>query len=477
MIGKYTLEIGQKSDGTNDFVLGMGTSSSSQDGGFSNETLAVNLVAVPGVLYAPANTTDQSSILDSNIIAFGNDSNASPIKYAVTDTGKYYSVNTVSGASMTLLYNDSANNTKYVSGRTDIIQYRYKTYVTTSTNLNYFENQTLSTTHINWKTFTNAISGQVCNHPMIVWNGNLYIADGYQIHKVSGDTPTYTAGVLTLDTTFTIIALGIDPGSGKILISVTSQASNLSGAIPSENTIMLWDGFNPTVPAKTIPVEEMVSAFINIDGTVYILYGQNLGYFNGTGISFVRKLKNVALSLDIPYKNKVTSIGKTLFIVDGAQILAYGDIVGGKPPVSRYIYINQNNASTKLTAITSLGSGILGIASPSAKFLTFDINSVSTIYAIDFYSKRYVFPRPIFLRRVFIEYDTQITNGQTTGSVYLLTDNGTSNNLGSTLASGTQGVLELSARDIKTRSVQLRYTGNTVATGVRRFIIMYDTAE
>lgn len=473
MIGKYSLEIGQKSDGTNDFLKGMATSAGATDGGFSPQTVACNISTVQGVMYAPVSATDKTGSLSGNIIASADDSSISPVKYFVTNTGKYY---TFDGSSLTLQYNDSANNTKYTAGRTDIVQYRYKTYATTTTNLNYFENQDLSTTHINWKTFTNATSGQVCNHPMIEWNGNLYIADGYQVHMVSGDTPTYTVGVLTLSTTATIVSLGIDPGSGKIMLGVTSNAYNFSDNNPSSNAILLWDGFNPTVPSKTIPVGDMVTAFYNIGGTVYIAYGQNLGYFNGTGISFIRKLKNVSLSLDLIYKHRITSVGNTLLVADGAQILAYGEVEGGKPPIPRYIYVNQVNSSTKFDVVCNLGNNLIGLAS-TAKLYTYDINSVASITSLDFYSKRYMFPRPIYLRNIFVEYDTQITNGQNPGAPYIIDDTGTSTTLSTLTASGTQGVLSTTCRDIKTRTFQLRYVGDSVATGVRRFTIMYDIAE
>ena len=358
MIGKYTLEIGQKSDGTNDFVKGMSTGPATPDGGFSNETNACNIMTVPGVLYQQSDITDKTGTLSGVIVAacpdpyFLNSSNiglpTGNDHYFLTDTGKFYTWN---GTSMTLKRTAALNTSTYNLGNSYIISYQgldatSRVFATNSTDIVMWTVD--SAFNEQWGSVTQTQSLTVgARHPMIVYNNTLYFMDKNLVHAWNGTT--FTKSILTLSPEYNIIACGVDPGSGKMMLSVTGGA-NASDTKHSNSSIFLWDGIEPTVPSKRIPVDDQITAFHNNSGTVYVFYGNNMGYFNGTGITFLHKLKNVTFSNDmLPYVYKVASSGGTIYVVDGTQILAYGEIMGEQKKVFRYIYTNQAASSSSET--------------------------------------------------------------------------------------------------------------------------------
>lgn len=476
MIGKYPLEIGQKSDGTNDFLKGMATSAASPDGGFSPESGAVNITAQQGVLYAPATLTNKSTNLTGDILASSVDGSGTNNRYFLADNGTYYSFD---GSSLTLITTDSTNTYSSGFGTIDFVYYNGNFYNTTNNSASgdivRFDGFTATPT---WWTVTKgktALTG-ACRHPMVEFNRTLFIANKNVLASWDEPNNIATNAVLTLEANQAITALGIDPGSGLMLVAVAS-GSNYSSTKPTAAFLGLYDGFNPTQFRKKIPVDGLITGIYNVGGTVYVAYGNKLGYFTGTGIKFLRRFNfTVGAGANLAYKHHFANIDNTLYVIDKTKILAFAEIEGGKGPVFSYATSNTIN-SNNFNCVCDVGSGVLGVAFGTNKFYTFDTTSVATTDGVTFYSKRVNFPRPVFLRTLFVEYDVQLTNTQAPGTASIIDSNGTTTALTALTSSGTQGVLTTTCRDIKTRSVQLKYAGSTVATGVRRFTIMYDIAE
>ncbi len=366
MIGSKQLIIDGK-----DFETGMASSLYSKDGLFSNSNLfGINIATVPGVLYSQSPSSDISPSSSGVFIASASNSSQSGgfTKYFVTradgNNANFYAYN---GSSLTLQYGLSGK--EYDFANTDLVVFKQYLYATSSTDIAQFVvgnvDGSLSSPINNWWTTTGVVQASLSNvtrHPMLVFEDNLWIADKEKIHKYDGANKTNGALLLTSDQYIT--ALGIENGSGKMLIA-TTQGMNASSTLSKVNKILIWDGFS-NKPLRSVQVEEMVTAFQNVNGTIFIFYGQNLGYWNGSGITFLRRLKNVTLNANsLPYKHHTCVIGNALYFIDGTSVMAYEAIRGGVPKVFYPAwgqFTGQPAQVETLTLISDLGSGNLGIS-------------------------------------------------------------------------------------------------------------------
>lgn len=465
--------------GATEWIKGVSTSSEIADGGFSPETDGVNLIKTPGVMYAPAQQVDKSTSVADNIIAScfpqGSLSND---RYFVGDARKYYSWN---GTSITL--EKTATTGTYTDGKTDLVAFNGSIYATTTTDVTKWNGT--STLDENYWTTTKSQSplqsGAGEPHPMIVFESSLWIGDGNVLRSIN-ESGTVNGSPLTLAVGEIIYALAIDPASGKLLIS-TTEGANISDTLFTKCKIYQYDGFS-IKPNKAIVVEDLVTSFYVMSGVVYVCYGKNLGIFNGSGIDFLRKFKNVSYTnTSLVYKHRITSINKNLYIADGAQILCYGEIIGGQKKV---FYPAMTN-STQISVLTSIGSDKLGFSYSSSKFYTFDTLSSATTNSMTLYSNKIVFPRPIHPRCVYIEYYDAVTNNDNNRTLYykaqdnafvlLAIQNGTSlkNESGASVYEIENIVGFLSTPTVK--SIQFRYIADTTNFGIKRFIFYFDVAE
>lgn len=310
-----------------DLVKGMSTGANVADGGFSNETIGINPIASPGAYYGMPTIFDRSTnLVNGNIIMTSGDATFTGAqKFLGTDTGYFYSVD----ASYIPTQRQSAVAGTWVQGYSDMVQYSYGgnayTFATNTTNIARMTGSDLSALDATWWTGTmsktalgtnpiGGATGVTTAHPMLVFEDSLWIADFNKLHKFDGTIATYS--FLTLPIDQTIIALGIDPSTGKMLIS-TTQGANAADTVPKICKVLIWDGFS-TRPIRSIIVDDMVTAFQPVGGTVYTPYGLNLGYWNGSGVSFLRKLKNTIFdSAYLVYKQRITSIASNLYVMDG----------------------------------------------------------------------------------------------------------------------------------------------------------------
>lgn len=478
MIGKNQIEISGV-----DFVKGMSSSSDIADGGFSNETDQVNLTYNPGILYAAAAVTDKSTGMTGEVVDSAADSTGTNARILVsksgTGTGEYFTYDT--SGTLTSRQTDAA--TTYTS-TTQLIAYQSDYFCATSTEIVKITGPTLGTIDKVWWTTTKGKGALTTGtrHPMVIFEGSLWIGDMNGLHKWDGTTAT--EDFLLLNSSETIVALGVDAGSGRMLISTTQQSNaNSSGTFPVVNKIFMWDGVATTLPSRAVLVDDTVTAFYSVGGTTYITYGQRLGYWNGSGISFLRKFKNVTLSVnDLAYKRAITNVGNTLYVADGKQVLAYGEILPGQ---KRFYYAQSNKVSSaKYTHICHLGSGVLGLFFSSAKFYTVDTTSVTPDgYGMSFVTNKYNFPRPVYIRSIYMEYADAVINNDGNRALYIRTDNvGDGYQSLSTLQNTTGASVYFTENIIglannKVRFFQLRYLSFSTAVGLKRIIVYYDPAE
>lgn len=473
MIGKKEIVITAA-----DILQGMSSSPDSGDGGFSPETTQVNPLITEGVLYAPAAPTDKSTNLAGNILASCEDPQVlGNARYFLDDAGKYYTWNT---STLTLKATDSTNT--YVFGTSDFVPYMGAFYATTANaatgdQVVLYDGATTVTPTWWHTTKSQAYLNLACRHPLLVQNKTLYIGDKNLIH--SWDNTNVVNSLLTLATDQSITALGTDPTSGKMLVAV-STGTNYSNSQNTTAYIGLYDGVNPTQFVRKIPVEEQIDAFYNVGGITFVTYGQNLGYFTGTGVKFLRRFKNVTLNgANLAYKHHITNILNTLYIVDGNQILAFGEIIKNQP-VFYYLYANTPSGTpTNIGMIANVGNNILGIGYSTNKFFTLDTRSVASSNLSTLYSKKYQFARPIEIETAKVLYDTDIASGVTVANLYTIDHNGVisaaypiKNNDNS-----ARRIITLPNIINKYDVFQIRIVDSTGNYGFKAFIATYDVYE
>jgi len=481
MIGKNVIEIGEK-----EFLDGMTTSPDTSDGGFSPETYAVNVVAdvnSTGVLYATANA---SSITSTNGRAIAScadpDSGLGVSRYVLTDTGRFYGLDT--NYASTLRQTGSKVYTKVTS---DIVVYFNKLYATSTLNITEASGAILGTIDENWWVTTKGKTALTANpHPMVVFENNLWIGDGKLLHKWDAINNVATSAFLTLPDGQIIIALVVDPSSGKMLISV-SEGINSNASLPRLAKVLTYDGFSAKV-SRSVIVDDIVTAMYPLGGTVFMMFGNRLGYWNGSGITFLRRIAGATLDTTfLVYKHMITSIGSTLYVADGNRVTAFGDLYPGQKKFYPRAYFG-GLLNARLDCLFNLGSDFLGTAFElTATAGTFDLWKINiaakTTGTLFFLSKKYKFPRPVYVREVRIEYADSITDNATPAVVTLIDQEKSSKAL--PVLTNDTGVATY-VRNIKYNgpnkftTLQFKYDNTattSVIAGIRRILIYYDPAE
>lgn len=456
-------------DGTQ-FVRGMASSDYANDGGFGSSSVGINPRVTPGVIYATASATDISTNVTGEIIATAEDSQSTAAydRLFVDASAAFY---TLSSTTITKRHTGSKT---YTFGTTDMVNFNYVTYVTSGTDVAAWNTSSLSLDETWWTVTKSKTALTSTNrHPMLVYEQLLWIADGNALWNVN-TSATVTAANWSLVSGEFITALGIDPTTGLMLVAVTTS-QNYSDAYNARNFVYLYDGYSAK-PRRKIPVEDMITSFHVVGSTLYVGYGTSVGYWTGNGVSFLRRLANASLSgATLPYKHHMCNINNTLFVADGSNVLAYGEIVPGQ---KGFYYIAQGGAS--LYAICNIGNSKLAYAYASATIKTVDITSKSAGVAT-FYANNINFPRPVWLRRMRV-FTTGITTtgGSGIGGVAIIDDKANSNQPATVTfknSSGTKYVFDFDFMSLKLQMAQPRVGIDTQGFGIIRIILYYDVAE
>ena len=396
MLGKQQLVLDAAT-----WLKGMSSGSEIPDGGFSDETEAVNLSVDPGVVYAPAAQVngDGDVILDDEIIASCPDAQASSPndRLVMTDDGDFMRYN---GTKLLDVTGGQDATRTYGKGSSDMVAWFGEVYFTSQENLGRWQT---ATDTFNFTFFAFANTAAHPPHELLVFENNLYISDGnvlYRMTEVGGSVQS----ILTLGVNEYITALGIEPETGKMVIA-TTYGQNYSSTINKINKVLWYDGLSDK-PYRIIQVQEMVTAFHNHQGQLFVGYGLNIGALTGTGIQFLRRLTFATLAgTDLPYKQNFASIGRIMFIIDGSRILAFGSIIAGSPSVWWHFFTNLNNSNV-FQCIFNAGNNKLGFSFATATpvFRTISITSVAGLDELDFYINWIIFPRPVRIKSVDIHF-------------------------------------------------------------------------
>ncbi len=482
MIGKKSFEIFN----ADSMFAGMSSSPFANDNGFASSggslnpatsPSVMNFTARPGIAYPPGPVTDRTpaSDLTSLLISSGADSNLLGYnRVFVSDDAKYYSFD---GTTLTLRYTDATANRQYTFGKTNMITLGFSVFTSSSGS---------GTGVVRWITSTNAFtanffafSDTLAPHPGLVFENMGYWGDGDLLLRQADETDNTPDTVLDLEDNAIITALGVDPGSGRMLIA-TSQAINMSDTENKLAKILIYDGFS-SKPLKSIPVDDQITAFYNVGGTVYIFYGNKMGYWNGAGITFLRTLNVEFSSPQLMYPGHVTNIDNTLLVVEQRNILAFGEIQPGNK-VFHYILKNNAGDAGNYSLITNIGSKKLALSFAEDKFYTFDTSSVASVISggTVLFTKRVEFERQIEFAQLVIEFITDLPTNTNILTPLLYTEAGFADpiNLGS-LASGTdtKTTWEFPYQSVKCRSIQVGLSMGVPTSGtygIRRITVFYN---
>ena len=396
MVGKYQLQLG-----SDQMSSGMASSPYASDGALDpTQTSLLNPWLTPGVMNSLAAGTDISTHIADNLLASCEDSSASSPenRYFVGDGANFYMYN---GTSFTI---ETTGSNTYVAGKTDMVSFAGKFYATSTTDITQWNGTTGLAENFGTVTMGLTIDGNAF-HPLLLYQGLMWYGNGNVLATLASDGSTVVTAALTLSSKEKIVALGIDPGTGLMMISVQS-VYDISDTIPSLKIIYLYDGISAK-PTRKILVDDLVCAFYNVEGTVYIGCGSYLGLWNGNGVSFLRKWLNfgVGNNTDLPFKNHFTNIRNILHVVDGHQVLSYGAVTATRPgwPEARgFFYTAQPLSGTNhLSIIAPAGSNRLIINYATNKAVIFDFSSALAGLGLMRFSYTF-FPRPVFIHRIRI---------------------------------------------------------------------------
>lgn len=488
------------------FIKGLTTSQNLIDGGMSPETDCINLLANPGVLY-PSPAATSLGAISGHVIASCYDTISTTInpvtRFLLTDSPVLYSL---VGSTLNSL---GTPGYTIVEGLSDLQIYGYSGG--TPAPILWFTT-TAGIVHTGYVYSTSSLTGGYTlhtptgwtsynPHPMIVFNEILYYADGPYLHTYNGSS--YTDEVLTLQADQVITALSIDPGTGKMMLGISSRGYLYLGdnttTYNSPQFIGLYDGTNPTQLVRKIPVDGTVTSLQNCGGYMFVAYGNCIGVWNGNGISFLRRIpinSNVGLQFQNIYKNKISNYDNLLlylsnnevtnqFLVNSPpnKIMAYGEIQAG---VKAFFPIVDLPGGNQIDFVANINQGSI-LYSCGGELYSLFLPGHSTVFNTGdsspiFVSMRYGFPRPATITQIRIFYeDPVLANGLTLGSLAIIDDSQGvtfSQNISNPSGGSTMAWFDVFPQ-VKTTEFRIKYhwLETTTCHGIQKMIVFYNFVE
>lgn len=379
-----------------DFIRGESSSDYIADGGFSPDSYGLNLTKEPGILYFIESSTDRGgATLTGNIIAScpdpqttGNDA------YFIDDEGAFYRLN---GATLTKGFTGA--NT-YQLGTSDLKPFNDANfYATSTTAVAQFDNN-LGTVTENW--WTGLTSG--FRHPLEVVEKELFIADKNVIYYWDGTT---SGTAFTLPVQQNVTSLRKHP-DGKTLLAFTGGTADFSHTRNGAGKVYYCQ---PTLRGSSIEgwsreveLESQVEGTIVVGGVVFATWGKNLGYFDGNGLVWLKRLETSGTT----YSQSMANNEDILLFRDGINVKAYGNLGAGN------VFWNCFRNTTNTNHITNIhykgDNKVLysfqGASAGTGLLQEVDYDNAGTVG--NFYSNRYFTPEERVYR--FIDILHTVTN-------------------------------------------------------------------
>ena len=406
--------------GWEDFIKGISTTDKVSDGGFSPNSYNINLLPQVGEISSTASPTEYVSFSGTytglcatcpNVDIGGVSGKA---VRGITTLGDFYS-GTSAGA-WTTPVTDSTNT--YQSGFSDMVSFNGKYYASShnaATGDNVCSWDGVTTIVVDWfhTNFSNYLSLN-CPHPMLVFNNYLYIADGNKLHRydpLSSSPDTYHYAQLAIDSDAVITSLAIDPNSGRMMVGYCQVWQNAT--YPTHSNVGLYDGENPAKFVKLVPMDDIVHTMFSVGGTVYIVYGNTLGIWNGAGVTFLRTLASGSFT----HKQTIMNIGNDIYFHDNGYIYCYTELKGLDKKVFFTFYKNVTGQNLQ-TLFNLNNKSLISFSNIDGSNLyhlwKLDVSAVGSQSQLGlFYSNWYYFPRPVYVRAIDFTTDGLLTSGDT----------------------------------------------------------------
>jgi hypothetical protein len=368
-----------------DFMAGETQWDYLNNGGFSPDSVYLNLFLKPGVLQFGQSATDRSGsgVLTDSIVASAYDKNfAGNDAYYIGDAGCVY---TLSASTLTKRQTITADT--FTVGTTDMIQFRGNTYVTGAGRITQLTSSNLTGIDSGWWT------GLTTNvrHPLEVVEDKMYIGDLNVVYYYDGTT----SGIaVTLPADCNVTSLRRHP-DGRHLIAFTGYTQNYSHTVGGPGKIYIinkdtqqWE--------REILVNNQVEGSRNVDGMIFVTYGKKVGYFTGSGVKFLKQLKTSSMT----YSQSMANMEDIFLIRDGVNVLAYGDLGNGKK-----IWFNFYQGSNTVNNLHYKGQNLILIASNATSLVEQDYSSGGIVGS--FVSRRYIFASEVKIRRIVFVHDAK----------------------------------------------------------------------
>ena len=477
MLGRQQLTISG-----NQFAAGLCTSDFLGDGGIGSSSYNLNPIYQPGTIYSLG--TLNSSGLTTHLVATSEEfrNPVSNNRWAIDSSSNLYTISnseTISspiggskgytlGTTDMVPFDDvlgSHNPGLYISSNTDITRLSWNGSAY-SIGAEQFWTSTKSKT---------ALTGSI-PHPLLVYQNQLWIGNGAHLPNMNTSGTANDDASWVLDINESITALGIDPGTGLMMVGVKAIVQgSISSVLPAKNFIYLYDGYSAQARRK-IPVQGTVYSFTTVGGQVFVGIDNSIGIWNGNGITFLRRLSVGT----IPWKHRVAANNNYLLVADGKQLLAYGDIQNGKK--AWFPLYKNTSTSDSLDVVFQQASGIIGTSYDGSHINFIDLFDTNNGAGSGvFYTNNINFERPVFIRgfRVFTTGISSADASSGLGGVALVDEKGATYTPTQTkfkVASGTQYVFDF-PMEKKLQTLQPVITLDTAVFGIVRIIVYYDPAE
>ena len=470
MIGKVLVTIDQA-----DFLRGMSSGTHINDGGFSNAVEGLNLKLVPGVVYAAATgvDSDTDNVLNGDIVASAPD-HSTRVRLAVSSAGEAVSYN---GTKLAAVHDTDSVNT-YAAGFSHMANFGGETYYTSKQIAKQWAG---TATFDGGAGFPFTFANNNVPHPVLEFENNLFYGDGNLLLRQTS-TGTAPSTLMTLSADQVIIALGIDPGTGRLLISTTTNWDTNGTGVNTGINKLHWHDGSSNKSTKTVIIGNQILSFETVGSTTYVGYGKNLGFVSGSGVQWLRDLNNVRyFQNELPYQNKITSAGNILYISNNLEVLAYGEVQAGRKIF--WTVLTQKKSSASIKALFTAGNVAssdtikLGISYSTNQFDTYDLTSISDVDKFDFPTNVYSFERPVHIKNIYLEFKDALTS---TSNLTLTITNQDAN-----VNTVTIPISETSTRTIrktqgfhtKYETFKFRIEDSTNNAGLKRIIVYGNVAE
>ncbi len=470
--------------GAKEFIRGVSTANDLPDGGFSPDDKGQNLLSNPGTMNQGTDLTQLNTNIVHEIFAAADDEQSAigglNLLYMVgrgvggSDEAEFYQWDAIGNQPTLVQTDDSSAARTYSNSITQMEYYNNEIFATSSNNI---AKLTASMAAIDpdwWSTVAtaNTLNTGVA-HPLLKFDKKLWVGNKHQLDYWDGSAGVEAALDLTAKESGVIMALALDPGTGKMLIATSPNTSDATNHV---GKIYTWDGFSP-VPNSVARFNGYITAMYTFGGVVYVFYDDMIGFWNGSGVTPIRKLKIDRSTDDYIFRSRVTSIGDTLLITEQNAILAYGSIISG----GRKVWYYPHTATKNLGLLHGISVNKVAVA---------DINATSTLFGhIDmsvstpnlstvFKTNNYFLPSNSRIKKIEI-----LTNAlASSGSVVVKLRKSGSPTTDTTVGTfDTQGDSQVTFSNLKidTASVQLRITfaGQNDVINIKQIKIHYDALE